>query len=140
MDYCTLGFSLIGGLIITTYSARDKTISNKLLELLSNDQKEIYNKTRAERLNIYIYSFLISTVLLLFANQYYFNNFCITIFLIHLLTIVLYLLWPKKYSLKPHLTTETQKIYYKQIGSRMKTSYIYGIVGTLVYFIIRRLI
>ena len=141
MDNCVLAFSLVGGFLTTICKSKNKKTSNQLQELLNDNQKNIYNLTRNERQNIYVYSWILSTIICIIYAYYNRVNTCTFLFAINLLAVILYLLWPKKHSLKPHLTTLEQKELYEQVGNEMMMSYMYGILfGGASYFIIRRLI
>lgn len=141
MDNCVLAFSLVGGFLTTMFKSKNKDTSNKLQDLLDENQKSIYEKTRKERQNIYVYSWIISIVIC--AVYVYYNKVdnCTFLFALNLLSVILYLIWPKCHSLKPSLVTLEQKELYRQVGDEMKMSYMYGLlVGGLSYYIFRNFI
>lgn len=139
---CMASLALVSGSIALNLAIFSTSKSNQLFNTFDNeDQKQMYYIVGKERLQIHSIAYGISiTVALLYAfalNRRRKNiNYCFFSLIIHSLALVIYKYYPRKYQLKPHLTSQEQIQKYDDLKKQMKNSYISGlIVGVGLYML-----
>lgn len=140
---CMSSLALISGFTALSLITFTTNKYKQLYDTFDNEeQKQMYYIVGKERLQIHsiAYGFSI-TIALIYAyavNKRNKNiNYCLFSLIIHALALVIYKYYPKKYNLKPYLTSQEQLQKYDSLKNQMKKSYIFGlIIGIGLYILI----
>ena len=146
---CTIAFVfLVSNLYMIL--RQDKTLDNKLLKTLDENQRQVYKNIVKERLDIYLKGFAIGLVLalLIIIINYQMSLktrlsratlLCFVLAVSFLFQYFYYILAPKRTYMLLHLTNEEQKVewlkVYRAMQVKCHTGFVFGLifVGFLCY-------
>jgi uncharacterized protein YacL len=140
ISYCLIGAALLGSMIMSMLASKKSKNFVNFMNILDNNQQQIYKKIIKERMNIYIQGMVIGILLgVLFSYNSSFNReqrTCIFIVIALGFNYLYYSLYPKTTYMIQHLKTPEQNTawlkIYKEMKFRCKIGLILGIVGYIL--------
>jgi len=140
ISYCLVGAALLGSMIVTMLASKKSKNFVNFMNLLDDDQQQIYKSVIKERMSIYIQGLVIGVILAIlctFTNKLTkTNKICLFIVIALGFNMLYYSLYPKSTYMLSHLTSKEQneawlKIY-KEMKLRCKIGLLLGIVGYIL--------
>jgi len=137
ISYCLVGAALLGSMIVTMLASKRSKNFKNFMNLLDDNQQQIYKSVIKERMTIYVQGLVIGVILAIlctFSNKLSKNNkICLFIVIALGFNMLYYSLYPKSTYMLSHLTSVEQnnawlKIY-KEMKLRCKVGLLLGIVG-----------
>lgn len=143
ISYCLIGFTLLFSSIYMSYLKKDNDIFVNFMSLLDEDQQKIYQKIIYERIMIYVAGMILGVSLglyYLFTNKKDNYRLCKFLFIIYIVKLGFYYIYPKSplmlYSLKSKDQVDAWATIYTEMKSRWIKSLMVGLVGYLLLSLI----
>lgn len=140
LNYCIIGAALLGSMVMTMLASKKSKNFVNFLNVLDENQRNIYKGIIKERMNIYMTGMIIGLILAIIItyNSKIDRNSRICIFIVVSLgfNYLYYSLYPKSTYMLQHLTTQEQnnawlKIY-KEMKFRCKIGLLLGVGGYIL--------
>lgn len=132
--YCFIGVTLLLSSSFMNF-LKNENVFNNFMNLLNDNQKNIYNKIIKERLSIYITGTILGIIIALIFRYKYSCNICICLSIIFITKLVFYYIYPKSTYMMYHLTNKKQTDAWMDIYTHMKYNWIKSIIFGLISYI-----
>ena len=137
--YCIIGITFLMSSLASSIVSRDRDVFTKFMNLLDDEQKQVYDNIIRERLIIYLSGMILGLGL---GILYYIKNknqkyiLCKFLTIIYLVKFGFYYIAPKSplmlYSLKNTAQTDAWADIYTEMKTGFKYSLILGLIGYLL--------
>ena len=134
---CIIGISLFSASIFVMTSSLKKKKNKLFLELLNDNQKNIYKHIKNERLNIYICASIASIIITYLITKNIktpINKYCSRLLISSFVTYLYYNLYPKSQYILPNLNTKEQVKAWLDIYKHMKYRYHLGMFFGIISY------